>query len=151
MASDTRDGPQPEPLPEVRGGKETILIVEDEDSVRSLVGHVLRHYGYQVLEASDGRKALGIAEQVGSSIDLVVTDLDLHAARLQREQCEGVGGEIRLRDRDPAAIHPPVALLGADHGLDLFGELPAGPNQPATGDQSGLMRTRAALRRRTLS
>ncbi len=61
--------------PRVAGGQETILLVEDEDSVRRLVRRMLRRGGYTVLEAGDGEEALAVAERHAGRIDLVVTDL----------------------------------------------------------------------------
>ena len=42
----------------VRGGTETILVVEDEAPVRELVCHLLAGHGYQILQAESGPKAL---------------------------------------------------------------------------------------------
>jgi DNA-binding NtrC family response regulator len=58
-------------------GRETILLVDDEKSLRKLGKRVLTEAGYNVLEASDGAMALRIAaEQVGE-IDLVLTDVEM--------------------------------------------------------------------------
>jgi DNA-binding NtrC family response regulator len=58
-------------------GRETILLVDDEKSIRKLGKRVLSEAGYRVLEASDGAMALRIAaEQVGE-IDLVLTDVEM--------------------------------------------------------------------------
>ena len=58
-------------------GRETILLVDDEKSLRKLGKRVLAEAGYRVLEASDGAMALRIAaEQVGE-IDLVLTDVEM--------------------------------------------------------------------------
>jgi CheY-like chemotaxis protein len=58
-------------------GRETILLVDDEKSLRILGKRVLTEAGYNVLEASDGAMALRIAaEQVGE-IDLVLTDVEM--------------------------------------------------------------------------
>jgi CheY-like chemotaxis protein len=58
-------------------GRETILLVDDEKSLRKLGKRVLTEAGYHVLEASDGAMALRIAaEQVGE-IDLVLTDVEM--------------------------------------------------------------------------
>ena len=54
--------------------RETILVVEDDERVRRLTITRLKLIGYQVLEASDGPRALDILSQ-GSVIDLVFTDL----------------------------------------------------------------------------
>lgn len=56
-------------------GSETILVVEDEEAVRSLISQVLRERGYQVLEASDGADALQLASGFASPIHLLLTDL----------------------------------------------------------------------------
>ena len=61
------------PLPR---GTETLLVVEDEPSVRNLARQVLETQGYTVLSASNGQDALQLArEHKGSPIRLVVTDI----------------------------------------------------------------------------
>jgi PAS domain S-box-containing protein len=57
------------------GGKETILLVEDEGIVRRVTSRSLIKRGYQVLEAENGPAALAIAEKKGVSIDLLLTDI----------------------------------------------------------------------------
>jgi CheY-like chemotaxis protein len=54
---------------------ETILLVEDEDAVRTLVRDALKATGYAVLEASHGHEALLICERHAGRIDLMVTDV----------------------------------------------------------------------------
>lgn len=54
---------------------ETILLVEDEAAVRSLVKRILTQKGYRVLEASDGAIALRLAASHVGEIDLVLTDV----------------------------------------------------------------------------
>jgi PAS domain S-box-containing protein len=60
---------------ELRGGDETILVVEDEPAVREIMTHVLRHHGYHVLEASDGPEAIGMWSEKSAEVDLLVTDI----------------------------------------------------------------------------
>jgi CheY-like chemotaxis protein len=56
-------------------GTETVLVVEDEVSVRSLVRGVLELRGYRVLEACHGADALAISDQHGGPIHLLLTDV----------------------------------------------------------------------------
>ena len=66
----------PHSLPQARGkGTETILLAEDEASVRRLLRRLLDANGYRVIEAADGREALRLLEQHGGSIDLLLTDI----------------------------------------------------------------------------
>jgi CheY-like chemotaxis protein len=67
-----------EPVQEPRSnlsGNETVLLVEDEDTVRALAGEVLRRNGYAVLEARHSLEALRVVERHQESIDLMVTDI----------------------------------------------------------------------------
>ncbi|MEA3187466.1 MAG: two-component system, cell cycle sensor histidine kinase and response regulator CckA, partial [Chthoniobacter sp.] len=59
----------------VRGGRETILLVEDELGVLSLARGVLKSYGYDVLEARTGVEALRVWAQHDTRIDLLLTDI----------------------------------------------------------------------------
>jgi PAS domain S-box-containing protein len=59
-----------------RGDGETVLVVEDDDSVRMLVVDVLTELGYQVLEAFDGPTALPVIEG-RTRIDLLISDVGL--------------------------------------------------------------------------
>jgi PAS domain S-box-containing protein len=58
-----------------RGGNETILVVEDEDVVRTLACRGLREQGYTVLEARHGREALDRLAERRYAIDLVISDV----------------------------------------------------------------------------
>jgi len=73
LATGASSIPKPEPL---RRGTETLLIVEDEPSVRHLACGALQAQGYEVLTASNGQEALRVArEHTGQPIGLVVTDV----------------------------------------------------------------------------
>jgi nitrogen-specific signal transduction histidine kinase/ActR/RegA family two-component response regulator len=63
------------PRGRAEGGTETLLLVEDEDSVRALVREVLRQEGYTVLAACNGREGIELCEQSNQPIDLVITDV----------------------------------------------------------------------------
>lgn len=56
-------------------GSETVLIVEDDDEVRSLAREILQAFGYRVLEAAHGAEALAAARQHPGPIHLLVTDV----------------------------------------------------------------------------
>ncbi|HUF35844.1 MAG TPA: PAS domain S-box protein [Gemmatimonadales bacterium] len=65
----------PEPAPSGQGGKETILLVEDEPAVRSLAHRLLTERGYRVIAAADGTAALDLAGRHEGVIDLLMTDV----------------------------------------------------------------------------
>lgn len=60
---------------EVVAGSETVLVVEDEDNVRSLICAALHKHGYRILEAPHGGIALSLCEEYKKPIDLVITDI----------------------------------------------------------------------------
>jgi two-component system, cell cycle sensor histidine kinase and response regulator CckA len=57
------------------GGSETVLLVEDEESVRQLVRETLQAKGYRVLEAENGDAGLAVAAGHEGPIDLVISDV----------------------------------------------------------------------------
>jgi PAS domain S-box-containing protein len=65
---------KPALVPEPQKGSETILLVEDEEILRSAITDYLRKSGYKVLPASNGEEALSIALE-SPAIDLVITDV----------------------------------------------------------------------------
>jgi PAS domain S-box-containing protein len=58
-----------------QGGRETILVVEDEPSLRQLVQRVLREHNYQVFSAATGKEALRVWQNQTDTLDLLLTDL----------------------------------------------------------------------------
>jgi len=65
------------PVPLPCKGSETILLVEDDDSVRGLVREMLAGEGYHVLEAHNAENALRISQSFQEPIHLVITDIVL--------------------------------------------------------------------------
>ncbi|MGQ9699001.1 MAG: response regulator [Armatimonadota bacterium] len=63
------------PYDDLPGGSETVLLVEDEDTVRSVVRGALQSSGYTVLEASNGEDALAVCSRHEGPVHLVVTDV----------------------------------------------------------------------------
>jgi len=58
--------------------KETILVVDDEDSLRNVVVDLLGHLGYCTLSAANGHDAMELAEAYPGRIDLLLTDVVMH-------------------------------------------------------------------------
>jgi len=65
---------RPTPVPRRPGG-ETVLVVEDEDAMRSVACRILARNGYNVLTAASGPEALEVAERHVGRIDLLLTDV----------------------------------------------------------------------------
>jgi len=82
-----------------KGGSETVLLVEDEDSVRELVRETLVGRGYKVLEAENGEAGLRLAEVHGDSIDILITDVVM----------PGMGG--RELAKKLMAMRPKIVVL----------------------------------------
>jgi CheY-like chemotaxis protein len=61
--------------PDLPHGQETILVVEDEETVRHFTAKVLESLGYNVLQASNGGEALLVFETHSGTIDVVLTDI----------------------------------------------------------------------------
>lgn len=63
------------PIVPEHGGRETLLVVEDEASVRRIAMRTLRSAGYTVLEAADGPSALRLLATHNGTVDLLMTDV----------------------------------------------------------------------------
>ncbi|MBZ0153175.1 MAG: response regulator [Planctomycetes bacterium] len=132
---------EPPPAPaEVRGGRETVLCVEDEPAILLIVQRTLAARGYRVLVAGNGEQALTAAAGV-TSIDLLLTDVVMHGIH---------GGELarRLRARFPGLR---VLFISGYAGSVLEGRIPDGTSllaKPFTPDEL-LVQVRAALDRAT--
>jgi CheY-like chemotaxis protein len=80
-------------------GSETVLLVEDDRTVRLLASEMLEMNGYTVLEACDGREALDLVRRHGHPIDLLLTDVVMPQMS-GRQLAEGI-----------ADIHPGIRVL----------------------------------------
>ncbi len=85
-------------LEDLPQGDETILLVEDEEGVRSLARLVLEAGGYSVLQARDGREALGVWQAHDGPIHLLVTDVVMPqmSGRELVEELTAVHPELRV-------------------------------------------------------
>jgi len=75
LTDQTIESQLPATLPAIRGGHETILLVEDEPALRLAIHRALTHLGYGILEATSGVKAVEVWHQHRAEIDLLLTDL----------------------------------------------------------------------------
>jgi DNA-binding response OmpR family regulator len=107
---------------EASGGGERILVIDDEDAVRNVLGLSLAHLGYQVDTAASGREGLEKFRVANGTISLVILDLLM----------PGLSGEdvfYRLQEMDPcvrvlivsgfSSAHVVERILG-DGGLDFI-------------------------------
>jgi PAS domain S-box-containing protein len=99
-------------------GSETILLVEDEERVRRLIGQVLRDSGYTVVEADSGEDAMDACRRFSQPIHLLVTDLIM----------PGINGRTlaeRLRQSRPGL--KVLYISGyTENILDMYGPLNSG-------------------------
>jgi PAS domain S-box-containing protein len=77
----------------LRGGSETVLVVEDDPAVRLQTRHMLERFGYLVKEASSGREGLEVWEGHGANVDLVLTDMVMPGGMTGREMVERLWGQ----------------------------------------------------------
>ncbi len=75
MEGITDSGSHDEPVAPVRGGHETVLVVEDEGIVRQVAMRILRKSGYTAFEAANAQEALELIEDYRDPIHLLITDV----------------------------------------------------------------------------
>ncbi|HUS33803.1 MAG TPA: response regulator [Verrucomicrobiae bacterium] len=99
-------------LPGNFGGKETILVVEDEEPVRRFVSELLHEYGYEVRLASNGVEALKVWKDHSETIDLLLTDV------VMPEEISGVN----LADRLKAEKQDLKVIYTSGYSMELLQE-----------------------------
>jgi two-component system cell cycle sensor histidine kinase/response regulator CckA len=90
-------------------GRGSILLVEDEDGVRGIAAQLLQSFGYSVIEASDGEKALEIIKEHSGSIDLLISDVVM----------PGMDGPALLREARPWLTKTRVMFISGYAERDL--------------------------------
>jgi two-component system, cell cycle sensor histidine kinase and response regulator CckA len=88
----SRPAPDPERSSKLGGGRETLLLVEDELAVCNVTRRILERAGYRVLIAENGAAALDVVSRFDSELGLVVTDISMPGMGGQE-----LGAELRQR------------------------------------------------------
>ncbi len=107
-------------LRDVKGGAETILLVEDEPDLREMVRDILAGYDYHILEAASGVDALTVWDQADGKVDLLLTDMVMPDGMNGRELA------TLLRKRKPglkiiySSGYTAALLAGESDKLDGF-------------------------------
>ncbi|MBT5059717.1 MAG: response regulator [Gemmatimonadetes bacterium] len=101
----------PAPPVELLGGDETVLIIDDEEMVRSTAARMLRRRGYTVLEAEDGESGLQVYRENREQVRLVL--LDHSMPRMS-------GREVLAQLRSEQSTVRIVIITGIPAGLDDF-------------------------------
>jgi len=121
--------PNAETRKQERGGRETILLVEDETAVRRSAQRLLEKKGYQVLCASDGEEALRMFDRHEAEIDLVISDVvmpklsggqlyQVLSQRSTRVRFLFTSGYTPLDARSTAGVDPSVPFLAKPWDVD---------------------------------
>jgi PAS domain S-box-containing protein len=107
-------------VPELRGGSETILLVEDDEALRRAGTRVLRKYGYTVITAADGAEALKIMRRGEKAPDLIVSDVVMpHSS----------GPEFLQALRD-SGLSPRILFTSGYTARDVHDRMPLEPDVP---------------------
>ncbi|MGI9103508.1 MAG: response regulator [Terriglobales bacterium] len=93
-----REGPAAAAQAGIVGGRETILLAEDESALRELATELLQSLGYGVLAAAGGEEALECARQAAGPIDLLLTDMIMPgiSGRELAEQLRALRPQVRV-------------------------------------------------------
>jgi len=95
----------------VRGGNETVLLIDDDDAVRRAMREILLRSGYAVLEAGDGPTGVELFERERRRIDVVVLDRSM----------PHLSGEAVLERLDAMETGIPIVLLSGHPGAPSGG------------------------------
>ena len=93
VAADRTEAAEP-PVPKDLTGTGTVILVEDDDAVRTFGGRALRNKGYRVIEAKSGETALDLVRHASGRINLLITDVVM-------PQMDGPGLIREVRRIDP--------------------------------------------------
>lgn len=111
--SDIAENTKPVVRPMDMSGRGRILLVEDEDGVRSIAATHLRQRGYEVEEACDGEEALDILTDMPGSFDLIISDVVM----------PGMDGPTLIREAKDKLGHARVIFISGYAERDLAQQL----------------------------
>ncbi len=97
------------------GERRAVLLVDDDDIVRAILGDLLDDLGVQVTSASDGQAALEILRKRNAAFDLVLSDISMPR----------MSGIELVSQMGREAIDVPIVLMTGNPGPELADELPA--------------------------
>lgn len=130
-------------------GDQSVLIVDDDPSIRSMLGFILEDEGFQVREAADGRAALAMLDEDAPDamvLDLMMPELDGHGVlRARRDQ--GLAPDTRIVVLT-AKTDPTDAVWCWELGADEYVHKPVEPERLLREVQALLRRTPAEVRAR---
>ena len=106
--------------PQLRGGNETILLVEDDEALRRAGTRVLKKYGYTVITASDGVEALDIMRHGKRPPDLIVSDVVM----------PHTSGPQFLQALHAAGVSPRILFTSGYTARDVHDRMPLEPDVP---------------------
>ncbi len=113
-------GPAADPGP--RGDGQTILVIDDEPSIRDLTRYTLEAHGYRILLAGDGAEGVALFAQNRERVALVITDLVMPIMDGQAT----INALRRIQPHLPiiaASGHDPTGRIGRDSGVAINGFL----------------------------
>jgi len=128
-AAEDREAPR-----KIRGGHETVMLVEDEEGVRKMVRSALERCGYRVLLAASGPEALDLIREHQGPIDLLITDMVMPkmsgrelARRFLEERPETpvlyISGYLDTRFDTTAGAAPPAFMQKPFAPFELTGRV----------------------------
>lgn len=106
----TKNPVTPEQKKNLPRGNETILLVEDENSVRKMVQTLISNLGYKIIEAATGKEAVALWEQRQEKIDMLMTDI------IMPDGMNGVELARKLQASEPGL----KVLLTSGYAADLI-------------------------------
>jgi two-component system cell cycle sensor histidine kinase/response regulator CckA len=118
--ADSATEPVRQPVPQSVAGRETILVVEDQEEVRAVVRNALQAHGYTVIEAPDGPSALALLPGLPQRVDLLLTDVVMPhmSGRELAERTRQLHGKLRVLYMsgytDDAIVRHGVVAAGID-------------------------------------